>query len=124
MACVCLGVSEVLGLVSRDLAVMRWAMKMLWAVTVWRGLFCAFTLRRRFRVAYLLRVWTTFVSGMIVWVVASWVGVKVDIFTMLVGCGSRSLFEFAERWLQESVLSFLLLLSVVGEALLVVAISM
>ena len=56
----CLGAGEHLGLVSIDLAVMRWAIKILWYVTMWWGLLCAFVLRRRFRLAFLPRAWTTF----------------------------------------------------------------
>ena len=95
----CLGAGEPLGLVSIDLTVMRWAMKMLWSVTMWCGLLGAFALRRRFRVACLLRVWTTF-SGVLLSLVPFWIVMGGGVFAFFVVWGSRTLFEFAERLLQ------------------------
>ena len=63
------------------------------------GLLCAFALRRRFRLAFLLRVWTTF-SGVLMWLVSFWIVMGGGIFAVFVVWGSRSLFEFAERLLQ------------------------
>ena len=97
--CVCLGAGEHLGLVSRYLAVMRLTMKMLWYVTMWCGLLCAFGSRRRFRLASLLRVWTAF-SGMLMWLVPFWIVMGDGVFAVFVVWGSRSLFEFAERLVQ------------------------
>ena len=97
--CVCLGAGEPLGLVSKDLAVMRWAMKILWYVTMWCGLLGALALRRRFRVAFLLRVWITF-SGVLLSLVPFWIVIRWWYFGVFVVWGSRSLFEFAERLLQ------------------------
>ncbi len=57
-------------------------MKMLWAVTMGWGLLSAFALRRRFRLAFLLKVCSTF-SGVLVGLVPGWLVVGVGMFAFL-----------------------------------------
>ena len=89
-------------------------MKMLWAVTPGSGLLCALALRRRFRLAFLLRVCSDF-SGVLVGLVPSWMivggwyvcylyGVKVASVVCLVGeilsveCFVISVFSVSSKW--------------------------
>ena len=89
-------------------------MKILWAVTLGRGLLCALALRRRFRLAFLLRVCSAFswcacgtspgMDGCGGWYVCYLYGVKVASVVCLVGeivtvqCFVISVFSVSSKW--------------------------
>ena len=54
-------------------------MKMVWVVTMGWGLSSAFALRRRFRLAFLLKVCSAF-SGVLVGLVSGWLVMGVGMF--------------------------------------------
>jgi hypothetical protein len=80
-------------------------MKMVWAMPMGWGLLYALALRRRFLLAFLLKVCSTF-SGVLVGLVPTWIVVGVGKFAICPVRGSRVLSVLLERLLQRNVLFF------------------
>ena len=91
-----MGEGRHLGLVYRDMAVMRLAIKMSCAVTMPWGWLCAFALRRRFLLAFLLSVCTAS-SGVFVGLFLVWLVVGISVFAIFMMSGLLANFLFVEE---------------------------
>jgi len=107
---VCLGEGRYLGLESRDLAEMSWAMKMLCAVTTPRGWLCAFALRRRFLFAFLLSVCVV-LSGVFMGIILAWLAVGLGVLVVFLLCDFLASFVFMADFLHCDIWLFWFLVS-------------